>query len=162
MKIMRKLVLGVACAGGLYGLWQVCQPPQVDAVHTLNGQPWLVLVRYFPLTQQGKIDWWDRNQATLMAKYKIPADDFDLTFMAWGGNYLVDPGRDALFFEDADAFDLLCFAGVDSKENCVEKDTLMNVGRRSDGGVQFTVEGITGRSTYVRDPGSDVLRFIPD
>lgn len=160
MKMMHKLVLGTACAGALYGLWQVIQAPQVDAVHLSLGRPHIVLVRHFPLTQQGKIDWWDRNQAMLMTKYKIPADDFDLTFMEWDGNYLKPSYDPSSFFNIGT--ELRCFDDMDAPANCVEKNWPMHVSRRNDGGVQFTVEGPTGQSTYVREPGSNTLRLRPD
>ena len=154
MKLRRKLVLGVAFAGALYGVRQVSQPTQVDAVHSFNGRPGLVLVRHFPLTQQGKIDWWDRNLPMLKSNYGVSHDDY-LTFMSWDGTYRIDRGTD----EDSD---LLCFEDMDTQANCIEKDTLMNVNNRRDGGMRFTVDGPTGWATYVRDPGSDVLRLIPD
>lgn len=149
--MVRKWVLGAACVGALYGLWQVFQSPQVDAVHLSYGRPHFVLVRHFPLTQQGKIDWWDRNQAIFMAKYKVSSVDVDLAFMAWDGTYRIDRGTD----EDSD---LLCFEDMDTQANCIEKNFLMHVARRTSGGMRFTVRGSTGRATYVRDPGSDVLR----
>lgn len=155
MKMMRKLVLGAACAGALYGLWQVRQPPQVDAVHSFHGRPNLILVRHFPQTQQGKIDWWDRNQDMLKTKYGVSHDDY-LTFMTWDGTYRIDRGTD----EDSD---LLCFEDMDTQENCIEKGTIiMIVDNQLDGGMRFTVEGLTGEATYVRAPGSDVLRLRSD
>lgn len=163
--MVRKWVLGAACAGALYGLWQVSLPPRVDAVHTFNGQPWLVLVQHFPLTQQGKIEWWDRNQAMLKAKYGLSYDDQQtLRFAKWDGKYLVDPGRQARFFEDANDFDLLCFdEDMNAEARCIKKGTvIMTVNKRSDGGMRFTVEGPTGEATYVRAPGSDALRRLPD
>jgi hypothetical protein len=164
MKMMRKLMLGAACAAALYGTWQISRPTQVDAVHTFNGKPWLVLVQHFPLTQQGKIDWWDRNQAMLKQQYGLPMPypngNFSITVMAWDGNYLADPGRDASFFEDA--LDLLCFEDMNAPANCIEKKLVMHISRFDGGRMSFEVDGPTGWATYIRDPGSDELRLRPD
>lgn len=155
--MVRKWVLGAACVGALYGLWQVSLPPRIEAVHSLEGRPNLILVRHFPLTQRGKIEWWDRNKAMLKAKYGVLYEDYrTLAFMEWDGTYRIDRGTD----EDSD---LLCFEDMDIQANCIEKGTVMMVvNSQSDGRSQFTVEGPTGEATYVRAPGSDALRRLPD
>ncbi|MGY3910764.1 DUF943 family protein [Aeromonas piscicola] len=161
MKMMRKLMLGAACAAVLYGVWQVSQPPQIEAVHQLSGRPHLILVRHFPLTRQGKIDWWDRNQVTLKSQYGIPAPypngNFSVTVMEWDGNYRVDPGRDASFFEDA--IDLLCFEDMSPPTNCIAKKPVMHVSSFDGERMRFAVDGPTGWATYIREPGSDELKL---
>lgn len=155
--MVRRWVLGVTCAGALYGFWPLFQPPQVDAVHLSHGRPRWALVQHFPLTQQGKIEWWDRNKAMLKAKYGVSYEDYrTLAFMEWDGTYRIDRGTE----EDSD---LLCFEDMDTQANCIEKGTvIMLVNSQSDGRSQFTVEGPTGEATYVRAPGSDALRRLPD
>ncbi|MBD2796733.1 DUF943 family protein [Xenorhabdus sp. 18] len=34
-----------------------------------------ILVRHFPITDRGKINWWEKNKAMLKDKYGIPVTD---------------------------------------------------------------------------------------
>lgn len=76
-----------------------------------------IIVKNFPLTDYGKINWWESNQIILKKKYNIPIkeDDYGVTF--WAGDYKEDSGTD----QDSD---LYCFEGMTSKANCMEKSNI--------------------------------------
>jgi Enterobacterial putative membrane protein (DUF943) len=75
-----------------YSAWRVAQPVQVDAVHKDVSRSHL-LVTHFPLTDSGRIEWWENNRARLTTDYGIPEPDeegnFTVLFWAWDGVYRV-------------------------------------------------------------------------
>lgn len=109
------------------------RPVEIVAVHQ-DAQFSDVLVKHFPLTERGKIDWWLANKDTLKKRYNFPKPDrngnFSIVFWDFGDGYM-EEGK----------YDRRCFLDMKPPINCIEKNK------------EFTVE--TGR-------GSDMLFGVYD
>ncbi|KYP90530.1 membrane protein [bacteria symbiont BFo1 of Frankliniella occidentalis] len=109
------------------------RPVEIVAVHQ-DAQFSDVLVKHFPLTERGKIDWWLANKDTLKKRYNFPKPDkkgnFSVVFWDFGDGYM-EEGK----------YDRRCFSDMKPPINCIEKNK------------EFTVE--TGR-------GSDMLFGVYD
>ncbi|MBT8767886.1 DUF943 family protein [Metapseudomonas boanensis] len=159
--MIKKLAFGGAlgfplAAAVLYGAWRLSQPVQIDAVHR-DGSYSNVLVRHFPLTDRGRIDWWEQNKAWLKNGYGIPEPEADgsfvVLFWAWDGVYRVDRGID----QDSD---LRCFDDLPpGQANCIVKsDIPLEVSRSRDGGLIFYI-GRDRRSIYSQtEEGGELKR----
>jgi len=113
-----------------YVTWRAAQPVQIDAVHK-DGSHTDILVTHFPLTDRGRIEWWEHNRARLKADYGIPEPDeegnFTVVFWAWDGVYRVWGSVHG----DSDLF---CFEDKPEEANCIIKsDQPLEVTRRRDG-----------------------------
>ncbi|WP_146135904.1 DUF943 family protein, partial [Yersinia pseudotuberculosis] len=79
------LLLGSILLG--YFFWLSLRPVEIVAIHK-DGNFSAVLVRDFPVTDKGKINWWLENKSRLKDKYNIPnpAPDgfFSITFWDFG------------------------------------------------------------------------------
>lgn len=97
------------------------QSRQVDiiAVHE-DGEFSSVLVKNFPITDKGKIEWWIKNSQKLKEKYKIPnpANDgfFSIVFWDFGDGY-----------KEEGKYDRRCFPDMKPPKNCIEKDRIFSV-----------------------------------
>lgn len=114
-----------------YWLWLSLRPVEVVAVHD-NGNHSYVLVRSFPPTDKGKINWWLKNKDMLKEKYDIPKPSssgyFTIIFWDFGDGY-----------KEEGKYDRLCFDDMKTKVNCIEKDAVFSVDKSRNFGVTFTV-----------------------
>lgn len=108
----------------IFLIWRVTRPVEIIAVH--DGD--ILLVKNFPLLKFQQIDWWEKNENKIHAKYKIPSSERDESYMVFvlnfGEGYRVDRNTD----QDSD---LLCFDDMKVTANCIEKDPLFMVHRVS-------------------------------
>ena len=108
----------------IFLIWRVTRPVEIIAVH--DGD--ILLVKNFPLLKFQQIDWWEKNENKIHAKYKIPSSERDESYMVFvlnfGEGYRVDRNTD----QDSD---LLCFDDMKVAANCIEKDPLFMVHRVS-------------------------------
>ncbi|SQA96852.1 Enterobacterial putative membrane protein (DUF943) [Cedecea neteri] len=74
------LLFLTASALAAYGLWLMLRPVEIVAVHK-QGNHSSVLVKSFPPTEKGKINWWPQNKDVLKNKYNIPEPDQDGYFV---------------------------------------------------------------------------------
>ncbi|AVJ19855.1 hypothetical protein CLM71_23260 [Serratia sp. MYb239] len=129
-KTIAFLTLAVSVLLG-YWLWLSLRPVEVVAVHD-NGNHSYVLVRSFPLTDKGKINWWLKNKDMLKAKYDIPKPSssgyFTIIFWDFGDGY-----------KEEGKYDRLCFDDMKTKVNCIEKDAVFSIDKSRNFGVTFTV-----------------------
>lgn len=108
------------------------QPVDVVAVHN-DGDYSDVLVRHFPVTDKGKINWWYRNELFLKSKYKTPNPSqdglYEITFWDFGEGYKED-----------DYYDRRCFDDMKTKLHCIDKNYLFTVENDRQGNIIFSVE----------------------
>lgn len=138
---------------GLFLLY-VNQPTVIIDVHNdKNTKGYYLIVRNFPLTDLGKIYWWEKNKFKLARKYNIPVDKPEFTISFWVGDYKKDSGTD----HDSD---LLCFSDMESEQNCIEKGnqplTIWYI-EHSNQTVYLLNEW---KNKYVRDNNTGVLEKI--
>ncbi|QHM70025.1 DUF943 family protein [Mixta intestinalis] len=115
-----------------YALFLFLRPVEIIAVHQNNNNS-AVLVKNFPVTEQGKIAWWLKNKALLKEKYNIPrpAEDgfFSITFWLFGEGY-----------KEAGKHDRKCFEDIQSKENCIDKNALLMIRNSKNTGLYFIAD----------------------
>ncbi|WNJ78433.1 DUF943 family protein [Cedecea neteri] len=113
------LLLLAACALSTWGLWITLRPVEIIAVHE-KGSHSSVLVKSFPLTDKGKINWWLKKKAMLKNKYSIPKPDqegyFVMVFWYFGDGY-----------KEEGKYDRRCFDDTPPPLNCIEKDKAFTV-----------------------------------
>ncbi|MBT0723948.1 DUF943 family protein [Rosenbergiella sp. S61] len=145
------LVFLTGCVLLGYWLWLSLRPVEVVAVHD-NGNHSYVLVRNFPLTDKGKINWWLKNKDILEEKYDIPKPSssgyFTVIFWDFGDGY-----------KEEGKYDRLCFDDMKTKVNCIEKDAVFSVDESRNMGVMFTVyDG----DNYRLDHNGDIIKVASD
>ncbi|MEQ4530163.1 MAG: DUF943 family protein [Mixta sp.] len=112
------LVAGAVLMGYFFRL--TSRPVDIIAVHE-DGNYSSVLVKNFPVTDKGKIDWWLRNKDILKSRYDIPKPatygGYDVTFWNFGDGY------------KEDKYDRLCFDDMQTKMNCIDKEPVFTIKR---------------------------------
>ncbi|MEI2265434.1 DUF943 family protein [Erwinia sp. CGal63] len=141
------LLVGVALV--IYVVWLTTRPVAIVSVHHRSSGFSDVLVKSFPLTDKGKINWWLENKDTLRGNYHVPAPDkdgfFSVTFWSFGEGY-----------KETDGYDRLCFDDKKPPLNCIEKDALFTVDKSPNLGTVFTVyEG----SNYRLDDNGNIVEI---
>lgn len=124
------LLIGCALLG--YFLWLSLRPVEVIAVHQRRNYS-DVLVKNFPLTEQGKINWWLKNKKMLNDTYNIPKPGqdgfFTVIFWDFGDGY-----------KETDGYDRLCFGDMKPPINCIDKNSLMMVVYSKNTGLYFRLD----------------------
>ena len=114
-----------------YWLWLSLRPVEIIAVHD-NGSHSYILVKNFPFTDKGKINWWLKNKDRLKNEYDIPkpstSGNFTVIFWLFGDGY-----------KETDGYDRLCFEDLLSPLNCIDKDAVFSVSNSINLGTVFTV-----------------------
>ncbi|STQ61585.1 DUF943 family protein [Pseudescherichia vulneris] len=99
-----------------------------------------VAVKHFPLTDNGKVDWWRDHKQILKEKFSIPVPakngDWYISVWNYGDGFKAKPNGDIRIF-NADTQDMLCFNNDDGK--CIDKDLLMRIEGNRDGSVDIQV-----------------------
>jgi hypothetical protein len=114
-----------------YWLWLSLPPVEIVAVHR-EGSHSSVLVKSFPLTDKGKINWWLKNKEMLKSKYNIPVPDadgsFTVVFWYFGDGY-----------KEEGKYDRRCFEDMKTKVNCIDKDKAFTVWNSQSNVISFGV-----------------------
>ncbi len=109
----------IICALLGYFFWLSLRPVEIVAVHK-DGKFSSVLVKNFPFTDKGKINWWLNNKEMLKEKYRTPepASDgfFAITFWDFGEGY-----------KEEGKYDRRCFDDMKTKFNCIDKNSIIMV-----------------------------------
>lgn len=71
----RAILLLAGTALLIYLLWLFLRPVEIVAVHQRSTNDSAILVRNFPLSDKGKINWWLKNRAMIKEKYNVPYPD---------------------------------------------------------------------------------------
>ncbi|NIG78265.1 DUF943 family protein [Klebsiella sp. Ap-873] len=136
MRVKNKKSLSLLCISvsvlASYLFWQSTRPVEIVAVHK-DGNHASVLVKSFPFTELGKINWWLKNKKMLKYKYDIPNPgpngSFTVVFWDFGEGY-----------KEEGKYDRRCFKDKRTKKNCVDKNSLMFVKDSNNTGVSFWLE----------------------
>lgn len=114
-----------------YFFWRSLRPVDIIAVHQDDDYS-SVLVRNFPITDIGQINWWLKNKGMLKRRYGIPKPssygNFTIIFWDFGDGY-----------KEEGKYDRLCFNDMKGPVNCIEKDAIFSVDNSPNLGTVFTV-----------------------
>ncbi|PLR43337.1 DUF943 family protein [Chimaeribacter arupi] len=118
-----------------WGIWVLSQPVEIIATH--DGS--VLLVKNFPMTDKGKIAWWENNKNSLKNEYNFPKPysingSFYISIFDFGQGYKVMPDTDQ-------GSDLLCFDDIKAAEKCIEKKWLMDITFFNDKRTRFNLKG---------------------
>ena len=152
MKIKYKITISTlsffSCMLLAYVLWLSLRPVEIVTVHHRSSGFSDILVKNFPLTDKGKIDWWLENSKNIRKKYQIPKADKDgafyLTFWLFGEGY-----------KEEGKYDRLCFKDMQAPTNCIDKNAVFSVGNNRKEEVLFTV--YDGR--YRMEKGGKIIKL---
>ncbi|MEK0169808.1 DUF943 family protein [Pseudescherichia vulneris] len=126
-----------------YWLWLSLRPVEIVAVHR-EGSHSSVLVKTFPLTDKGKINWWLSNKEMLKNKYNIPGPDangsFIVVFWYFGDGY-----------KEEGKYDRRCFDDMKIKVNCIDKDKAFTVWNSQSNVISF---GVNDGEYRINDKGA--------
>lgn len=118
-------------AGGSYLYLNFRDVKVIDAHHDQYTAQ--ILVDHLPLSTSASIDWWVKNQAEILSRYKIlPKESGGPAFLSvfsFGKGYQDDGYKDRE--------DRLCFADMKPPKNCIDKDIIMLIYRTRNGDTQF-------------------------
>ncbi len=128
-------------------LWLWYRPVEVIAVHQRCNSS-TILVKDYPVTDKGKIEWWLKNKNMFQTKYNFPKPDesgiYNVVFWDFGEGY-----------KEESKYDRLCFDDMPPPKNCIDKNKLMIISHSKDNVTQFTV----GNEYYIlQDNGLIVKR----
>lgn len=128
----RKFILLVAMALGGFLLFFLCRPMNIIAVHQMKYYT-IILVKNYPITDIGKMEWWIKNKNEVQAKYNIlrPEKDGSYNVILW------DFGEG---YKEEGKYDRLCFDDMNSPKNCVDKKSLVIISYNKDKETKFTVD----------------------
>lgn len=117
-------------------LWLWCRPVEVITVHQ-RGNKSAILVKHYPLTDKGEIEWWLKKKK-FFKKYNIPRLDesgiYNVVFWDFGEGFKEEDQYDHLFFDD-----------MKPPNNCIDKNKLMIISHSKDNVTQF----IAGNEYYI-------------
>ncbi|AUX73907.1 DUF943 family protein [Erwinia pyrifoliae] len=109
-----------------------------------------IIVDHLPLTDDNKINWWKKNQKSIRDKYHIPvksaAGMLKVYIWAFGEGYM-----------ERAKYDRLCFDDMKEKNNCIEKNQLMNIDTDREGNLIYGFE----KNSYLQKKEGELIK-LPD
>ncbi|WP_052118377.1 DUF943 family protein [Erwinia oleae] len=143
---------------GCFFFYKISQPVIIVAVHKKDNFS-MILVKNFPLTTRGKIDWWKENKGLLKNSYYVPLTKTDgsyhVSFLDFDKGYKEMPKSVPRL--SSETADLLCFDDMSVKENCIEKNLLFRIHKNAYGVTYFDT-----LYKYYMDEGDGKLTEIKD
>jgi len=115
-----------------YFFWISLRPVEIVAVHQKDDYS-SVLVKNFPITEKGQINWWLKNSKMLKNHYDIPKPDSDGDF----GIVVWDFGEGYKEQGDESKDDRFCFADLKSPKNCIDKNMILYITYTKSSGISF-------------------------
>ncbi|WP_312777622.1 DUF943 family protein [Pseudescherichia sp.] len=118
-----------------YLLWLLLRPVKIVDVHK-DGDISHILVKSFPLTDKGKINWWLENEKRIKIHYNVPQSEsqksFTVIFWDFGNGYKEkgDESKD----------DRFCFSDLLPPKNCIDKSKLFYISSGKDTGISFVTD----------------------
>ena len=99
-----------------------------------------IVVKQFPLTEGGRVEWWKNNREKLKNKYNIPAmaknGDWYVDIWNFGEGFKKAPEGDIRVF-NSDTQDMMCFDN--DSEKCIDKELLMRIENNRQGGITIII-----------------------
>lgn len=99
-----------------------------------------IAVKSIPLTESGKITWWNENKEHLRKKYNIPKPasngDWYVNIWDYGDGFKSKPKGDIRIF-NSDTQDMMCFDNDENK--CIDKKMIMRVENNKDGSISIEI-----------------------
>ncbi|WP_312454956.1 DUF943 family protein [Pseudescherichia sp.] len=136
-----------------YLFWLLLRPVKIVDVHK-DGDISHILVKSFPLTDEGKINWWLENEKTIKFHYNVPQSEshksFTIIFWDFGNGYKEkgDESKD----------DRFCFSDLLPPKNCIDKSKLFYISSGKDTGISF----VTDHAIYRIKKDGELVKMNPN
>lgn len=135
MKLKNKIVIMLLVLSGFLisiSIWLSTRQVEIKAVHE-DHEFSSVLVKNFPLTNNGKIKWWVNNNAMLKEKYHIPKPNQDGFFSVVFWDFCEG-------YKEEGKYDRRCFTDMKTTVNCIDKDRIFSVEKDRQDNILFTLD----------------------
>ncbi|EBA5557950.1 DUF943 family protein [Salmonella enterica] len=149
MNIRKYYIISSVITVSLFLLW-LYQP--VKMIFSERNIGLDLVVEHFPLSDQGRISWFLKHRQEIEDKYNTSGEPF-YSITIWD----IGDGFKTLDHNTHD--DLYCFNQIKVKDNCIEKNILLNVSFYN-GGVYFSPDG--GNYKYRLDKNGNVEEFTEE
>lgn len=130
--------------------WLSLRTVEILAVHE-NGNHSYILVKKFPFTDKGRINWWLENKDMLKNKHEAPQPDtdgfFTVVFWDFGDGY-----------KEEGKYDRFCFEDMKTPKNCIEKNKVFTVSYGRNMGLSFT----TNNKIYRMKEKGQIVKEVAD
>ena len=140
----------IICALTGYFFWLASRPVNIIAVHQEDNFS-EILVKNFPFTDKGKINWWLKNKDSLKIKYNIPSPSSS-------GNFYVNFWDFGEGYKELGKYDRRCFNEMNTLKNCIDKNAVFSVENTRNKEIIFTV--YDGR--YLMKKDGNILKLKDD
>lgn len=104
----------------------------------------VIVVRDFPITQWGKIFWWENNKDYIKDKYNLPSVDnkgnYSVAILNESDGFKKNTEANYYWFS-FEHTDLLCFEKIKSENRCIEKNVLMIIQNGRDNKTHYYIDG---------------------
>ncbi|SQK77403.1 DUF943 family protein [Tatumella ptyseos] len=139
-----------ACLLSASVIWLSLRTVEIVAVHE-NGNHSYILVKHFPFTDKGRINWWLEKNKMIKNRYGVPRPDtdgfFTVIFWDFGDGY-----------KEEGKYDRLCFDDMNPPANCIEKNKLFTVNYGRNMGLYFT----TNNERYFINKDGNIIKMKDD
>ncbi|CNB64127.1 DUF943 family protein [Yersinia similis] len=133
-----------------YYLWMKFRPVEVIGVYGHSD----IIIKNPPITDKGKITWWQDNKDIIQAKYGTPKYDingtFSVTILDFGDGY--ENYREGSHFE-IPAPEFYCFD--DAKINCLDKENEIVTIYKTSGGI---IKYVTNDTSYNQREDGEIVK----
>jgi hypothetical protein len=163
MKAKHLLLTLIALIACFYIVHPIFFSTKIIGVHQ-NGNWTDVVVKNFPITDRGKVEWWKKNLTQLKLRYNTPEIDpydggFEISIWDIGNGYQKEAPKQDWMAPSVDTSYLICFDDMKMDANCVEKDRLLSISHYRDSWHKgkMVTDFSTGGNTYRQYEGSDKI-----
>lgn len=134
--------------------WRLQQATEIIAVHSNEkGTAFRVIMKYPPVTDKGKIKWWEENNMIMNDKYHVPVDKGSYLISFWVSDYKKNSNADQ-------EGDLLCFNDMNTTANCIEKNNNPLTILYNHDTHQMMISLNNGESTYFKNTLTGHMRKV--
>jgi hypothetical protein len=121
----------------------ILREPKIIYVHE-DKDSTVIIVRNFPITQWGKIYWWENNKDYIKEKYNLSKSDingnYNVVIFNENGGFKRNTGSDYYWFS-FEHVDFYCFDEINSEERCIERSNLMMIQNGRDNKTYYYIDG---------------------
>ncbi|QKJ88512.1 DUF943 family protein [Paramixta manurensis] len=142
------ILILISAGAGWIG-YQYSYPTTLVAIHKVGkvDHMSIVLISNPPLTDAGKITWWQKNEAFLKNKYNIPSPNAE-------GRFYISIWDFAEGYKEVEKYDRLCFDDMKKKENCIDKNWVMTIEDNRKGRLQYKI----GEGSYIEEANGKLIK----
>ncbi|MCU5772314.1 DUF943 family protein [Erwiniaceae bacterium BAC15a-03b] len=145
-KYRKIMILFIIILCAIYIAYELLKPVKIIAIYQYRNST-DILIENPPITDAGKIKWWQHNINKLEEEKKLSPSDLDGTFYIniwdFGDGYKTEGNADRL-----------CFDAINSDKKCIDKNKYMTIYRFKNEAPIFTI----GDNSYIKLKNGEIVR----